>query len=68
VSKCAAIAFVRERCDARWHRILDEGLRLRLGGSPPRYRSPFERRREMLAFLEHAIERTRSAGRSAART
>jgi hypothetical protein len=59
VSKCAAVRVARERFDPRWHRILDEALRLRLGGARSAYASPFERRRDMIAFVEHAIEVTR---------
>ncbi len=61
VSKSAAGRYVRTRFDGRWARIVDEALRLRLGGPGANYASPFERRREMLAFLEYAIERTRKA-------
>jgi len=58
VSKLAAAAYVRERFAPRWHRVLDEAVRLRTGAPGPRYASPFARRREMLGFLEYAIART----------
>jgi len=63
VSKTVAMQHVRERFDRPWHRILDEALRLRTGGAGRGYGSPLARRRDMLAFLEHAIERTRAVGR-----
>ena len=68
VSKSAAGRYVRQHFDAQWRRIVDEALRLRVSGPGPHYTSPFERRRDMLAFLEYAIERTREAARSAQRS
>jgi hypothetical protein len=67
VSKSVALELARSRFESRWHRILDEALRLRTDGSGSLYRSPFERRSDMIAFLEYAIGRTRSAGRAIAR-
>ncbi len=58
VSKTAAARRVRDLFDARHHRILDEALRLRTGAGARQYRSPFARAAAMVAFLEHAIERT----------
>ena len=64
VSKSAGARYVRDKFGPRWHRILDEALRLRLGGRGLYPWSPFERRRDMLAFLEEAIERTLAASSS----
>lgn len=38
-----------------WERILTEALRIRSGG-PPRYRSPFQRRADLLAYLDFALD------------
>jgi hypothetical protein len=65
VSKSQAGRYARARFEPRWHRIVDEALRLRLGeGAGRQYRSPFARRRDMLAFLDHAIDRTVAASRA----
>jgi len=58
VSKTAGARIARDELGPRWHRILDEALRLRHGERGSLYASPFERRRDMLAFVEHAIEQT----------
>ena len=60
-SKTAAIAWARERYDARWRPILDEAMRLRAGAPGCRYASPFARRRDLLAFVAHAIEAARAS-------
>jgi hypothetical protein len=61
VSKSAALRHVREHFDQRFHRIIDEALRLRAGSSARQYINPFARRRDMVGLLEHAIARTRRA-------
>ncbi|MEV6300966.1 nucleotidyltransferase domain-containing protein [Actinoplanes sp. NPDC051861] len=38
-----------------WERIIEEALRIRCGGEP-RYRSPFRRRADLLAYLEFALD------------
>ena len=63
VSKTAGALFIRDRLDPRWHPILDEALRIRRG-ERSLYRLPFgllQRRLDMLAFLEHAIDYTKHA-------
>ncbi|MBG0563467.1 nucleotidyltransferase domain-containing protein [Actinoplanes aureus] len=38
-----------------WERIIEEALRIRCGG-PARYRDPFRRRADLLAYLEFALD------------
>jgi hypothetical protein len=49
-SKTAAGEYALEAYDERWHRIVREALRIRLGG-PALYRDPFRRRADLLAFM-----------------
>ena len=47
--------------DERWRRIVEEALRIRRAeGGPSRYRSPWTRRKDALAFEAMIIERHRS--------
>lgn len=61
-SKSGAGHYAREVFDPSWHRIIDEGLRIRTGSSGrPLYRNPCTRRRATLDFVEMVLERgTRS--------
>jgi hypothetical protein len=60
-SKTGAGLYARETFGPEWHRIVDECLRLRRGEpGPSRYRSRFARRRDTLAFLDHAITDARA--------
>jgi hypothetical protein len=55
-SKTAAGRAALEVFDPRWHRVLDECLRLRTGGSGrPRYANPIGRRRDALDFVAAVI-------------
>jgi hypothetical protein len=45
--------------EPRWRRIIEESLRLRQGGGKPLYGSPFERRKDALAFVAMAVEAIR---------
>ncbi|MEU4424632.1 nucleotidyltransferase domain-containing protein [Actinoplanes sp. NPDC024001] len=38
-----------------WERIIEEALRIRCGG-PARYRNPFRRRADLLAYLDYALD------------
>ena len=58
VSKTAAGRYARAQMDSRWHRIVDEALRLRAGERRSLYRSLSDRRSEMVAFLDEAIRQT----------
>jgi hypothetical protein len=56
-SKTGAGHHARRAFGGRWHRIVDECLRLRRGrGGRPGYRDPFTRRRDALAFVGMVIE------------
>jgi hypothetical protein len=62
-SKTDAGRHAREAFDPRWHRILDECLRLRTGGpGRPRYASPVARRRDALDFVATVIAASTSGG------
>jgi hypothetical protein len=55
-SKSAAGLYGREVYPARWHRIIDECLRIRCGSrEPSRYANPFLRRRDALQFMDLVI-------------
>ncbi|PPK64727.1 uncharacterized protein DUF4111 [Actinokineospora auranticolor] len=56
-SKGAAGVYAREVFSSRWHRIVDESLRLhRQEGGPSRYGARRARRRDVLDFLDHVIK------------
>jgi hypothetical protein len=40
--------------DQRWHRVVEEALRIRVGG-PPLYRNPWRRRADLVGFLTEAL-------------
>lgn len=56
-SKTGAGEYAKAICDPRWHRIIDEALRIH-GGFSHRsaYLSPFARRTDMLDYIDWAIE------------
>ncbi|HUR06895.1 MAG TPA: aminoglycoside adenylyltransferase domain-containing protein [Nonomuraea sp.] len=54
-SKTAAGEYALEAFDERWHRIVREALRIRLGG-PALYRNPFRRRADLLAYMTMVLE------------
>jgi nucleotidyltransferase-like protein/aminoglycoside adenylyltransferase-like protein len=56
VSKTEGALDLRARVDKRWHRIIDEALRIRQHRRRSLYLSPFARRRDMLDFVQYAIE------------
>src|SRR5262249_55209950 len=56
VSKTEGALELRARVDKRWHRVIDEALRIRQHRRRSLYLSPFARRRDMLDFVAHAIE------------
>ncbi|MFI7541519.1 aminoglycoside adenylyltransferase domain-containing protein [Actinoplanes sp. NPDC049599] len=49
-SKTEAARYALETYDERWHRIVREALRIRVGG-PALYRTPFRRRADLIDFL-----------------
>lgn len=53
-SKTAAAAYALDTYDERWHRIVQEALRIRVGGAP-RYRNPWHRRSELVGFLTDVL-------------
>jgi hypothetical protein len=57
-TKPQALAEWRDRLPERFHRVLDEALRIsRRSGEPSLYASPVELRADALAFMQYAIER-----------
>src|SRR6266496_5317971 len=56
-SKAGAGVYAREVFPERWHRIIDECLRIRRGAAgPSRYRSRIARRRDTLDFLDFVVD------------
>ncbi|MFI5936843.1 hypothetical protein [Actinoplanes sp. NPDC051494] len=39
----------------RWHRIIREALRIRLGGPGPLYRNPLRRHADVVAVMTHVL-------------
>jgi Domain of unknown function (DUF4111) len=61
VSKTAAGEYAHKAFDAKWHRIVDECLRVRRGGGGrSAYATPVGRRTDALAFVDMAIDDARS--------
>jgi hypothetical protein len=58
-SKSQAGDHARQTFDPRWHRIIDEALRIRRGNGRPLYGNLFARRREALAFVAMVIDSIR---------
>lgn len=57
ISKVAAGEYARATFKPRWHRIIDECLRIRRDDHQRSfYRTPFSRRTDALAFIDMAIE------------
>ncbi|BBH69527.1 hypothetical protein ACTI_62120 [Actinoplanes sp. OR16] len=54
-AKTEAAAFALETYDPRWHRIVKEALRLRVGGEPE-YRSPVHRHLDTLRYTAMVLE------------
>jgi hypothetical protein len=54
-SKTAAAAFALSRYDERWHPIVREALRARVGGAPV-YRDPLRRRRDLLGYVAAVVD------------
>ena len=55
-SKEGAGIYARETFPGRWHRLIEEALRIRrASGRRSLYRSPFARRRDVLAFTDWVI-------------
>ncbi|GIF17197.1 hypothetical protein Ate01nite_72290 [Actinoplanes teichomyceticus] len=53
-TKTEAAAYATATYDQRWHPIIQEALRIRVGG-PPVYRNPLRRRADMLGFMREAL-------------
>ncbi len=53
-AKTEAADFALATYDERWHRIVREALRIRVGG-PPRYRNPLRRRADHLGFVSMVL-------------
>jgi hypothetical protein len=60
LSKWAAGEHARQLFDPRWHRVIDEALRIRRGEGPSSYGSPFARRRDALDYVAMVIEAIRA--------
>jgi hypothetical protein len=62
-SKAGAGCYVLDTFPARWHRIIDECLRIRRGErGPSLYRNPLARRRDMLAYIDRVITAAKQLG------
>jgi hypothetical protein len=61
VSKSGAGDYALSAFEPRWHRIIEESLRIRRDEGGPRYGSPFARRRDALDFVAMAIEAIRNS-------
>ncbi|GAA3390386.1 aminoglycoside adenylyltransferase domain-containing protein [Cryptosporangium minutisporangium] len=55
-SKTEAAAYALDTYCDRWHRLIQEALRIRVGG-PRLYRDPWRRRADLLGFLSDALAR-----------
>jgi hypothetical protein len=53
-TKTEAAAYATATYDRRWHRIIQEALRIRVGG-PPLYRNPWRRRTDLLGFVREVL-------------
>ena len=53
-SKTDAAGYALATYDPRWHRIIEEALRIRVGGAP-RYRNPCRRRTDLIGFVAEAL-------------
>jgi Nucleotidyltransferase domain/Aminoglycoside adenylyltransferase, C-terminal domain len=53
-TKTAAASFALETYDERWHRIVQEALRIRIGGTR-QYRNPWRRRAHLIGFLAEVL-------------
>ena len=53
-AKTYAAAYALETYDKRWHRVVREALRIRVGG-PRLYRSPWRRRADLVGFMTEAL-------------
>ncbi len=56
-SKTEAADYATATYDPRWHRIVREALRIRVGG-PSLYANPWRRRADMLGFLRQTSSYT----------
>jgi hypothetical protein len=56
ISKIGAARDALDTFPSRWHRVIEEAIRLRTGEGIPRYRSPFARRRDVLAYGHMVID------------
>jgi hypothetical protein len=55
-SKTDAAAYALETYDQRWHRVVREALRIRVGGARL-YRSPWQRRTDLVGFMTEALRK-----------
>jgi hypothetical protein len=53
-SKTEAAAFALDAYEPRWHRVVREALRIRVGGRPA-YRNPWRRRADLVGFMAQAL-------------
>lgn len=56
ISKSGAGQYAMQHVPARWHRILQESIRLREGSSRSLYRSVFKRRQDALTYMDYMIK------------
>ncbi|WP_460917198.1 aminoglycoside adenylyltransferase domain-containing protein [Plantactinospora veratri] len=53
-SKTDAAAYALDTYGQRWHRVVREALRIRVGGQPS-YRNPWRRRADLIGFLTEVL-------------
>lgn len=54
-SKTEAAGYALGTADQRWHRVIREALRIRVGGAPL-YRNPWRRRADLVGYVREALE------------
>ena len=54
-AKTEAAAYALETYDERWHRVIREALRIRVGG-PALYRNPFRRHADLMGFMAAVLD------------
>ncbi|GAA4435883.1 nucleotidyltransferase domain-containing protein [Phytohabitans houttuyneae] len=54
-SKTEAAGYALATAEPRWHRVIQEALRIRVGGAP-RYRNPWRRRADVVGFVSSWLD------------
>ncbi|MGO4111283.1 aminoglycoside adenylyltransferase domain-containing protein [Paenibacillus sp. YAF4_2] len=56
ISKTGAGEYALQHVPARWHRIIQESIQLRIGSKKSLYRSRFQRRNDALAYMDYLMK------------